>query len=801
MTAGTASASSLFPWTELVDQCKNDPRLWFFVGRESARGEDADQLVDWSAVLAESDQDRAFVDATALPSHATYATLASANAQSTAALAELTEQLSWTSLFRFFIRVPGAALLVATLGLAAVRHDYLALPGQLAAIGLAPVSGLIWRSGRLRHSTGLLALAGLLAAAGLVALVTPLVFGLSFPYWSWFLIVTSLGITGTFALDHSNRPQLRDIKILLLMPKDRRREKRAIAAREDWLTEAREIAVNHELTQTINRLLAPEWDKRLLVRNTVGLRAIYHEQSQVPTVAAQRADTALRRSDGASIAVSGPRGSGKTNLLTELCMPESRFSVLVSAPTRYAPREFLIQLFQELCVTYIRDQRGPGAAEAGKREAFARFLRENCVVLLKVALTLLFTGLLTWDLVSRSAARDADNFPRSLWADQTAFYAIVLCVLILVSVPKRLGQRWRETRLVAIARRYHAELRAEQTATAQVAASLPMMQATFSRASRSLPWTMPELVGRLREFLGQVADAELHGKRRRVLICIDEVDRIGSAQEATNFLSEVKAIFGAPHCYFVVAIADELGIQLNRRATASRPLSDNAFDEIISVEPMSFDMCRDLLTRRVLGFTESFVWLSLVLSGGSPRELIRVARRLAEMAIDSDYDIRLAGCAEQLVREEIYEAAADSRRQLAEMPAGGRWAAALDELRMQVKVFESGGKPTDMRAVLLEFIGLPASLPADATPETKFAAANLAALALLGITTRDAFQDTCFDITALRDPGTGKSAIYEELATARRELAVSADTCRVAVEKVRKDLRLDEQPEAAIMLS
>jgi hypothetical protein len=796
MTADTASANRLFPWAKLADQCKNDPRLWFFVASEAAGDEETNQPIDWSAVLAESDQDRAFADATSLRSYATYATLANANAQSTAALAELTEKPSWETLRRFFVNIPWAMLLLAMLGFAAVRPGYLALPEQLAGIVLAPVSGLTWRSARLRRGPGLAMLAGLITAAGLAMLVAPLVLGLSFPYWSWFLIGASLGITSTFALDHSKRPQLRDIKILLLMPKERRREKRAVAAREDWLNEAREIAVHHELTQTINRLLAPEWDKRLLVRNSVGLRAIYHEQSQVRTIAAERADNALWHSDGASIAVSGPRGSGKSNLLTELCRSDSLFSVLVSAPTRYAPREFLIQLFQEVCTKYIRDQRGPGVAEAGTREAFTRFLGENRVALLRASLTLLFSGLLTWDLVSRTAARDVDGMPRSLWGDQTLFYAIVLCVLIVVFAPKRLGQRWRETKLVATARRYLAELRAEQTATAQVAASLPIMQATFSKASRSLPWTMPELVGRLREFLGQIADAELHGKNRRVLICIDEVDRIGSAQEATMFLSEVKAIFGAPHCYFAVAIADELGLQLSRRATAGRPLSDNAFDEIISVEPMSFDMCRDLLTRRVLGFTESFVWLGLVLSGGSPRELIRVARRLAEMAIESEYDVRLAGCAEQLVREEMHEAAADARRQLAEMPEDGRWAAALNELRVQVKVFESGGKPTDLRAVLLELKDLPASLPPDATAETKFAAANLAALALLGLTIRDAFQDTCFNITALRDRGTGMSGLYEELAAARRELAVSADSCRVAVEKVRKGLRLEGQHEA-----
>ena len=148
-------------------------------------------------------------------------------------------------------------------------------------------------------------------------------------------------------------------------------------------------------------------------------------------------------------------------------------------------------------------------------------------------------------------------------------------------------------------------------------------------AQRSLPWTMPELVAHLEDFLAQIALTEDRERHRKVMIYIDEVDRIGSADEATKFLSEIKAIFGVPHCYFVVAVAEELGLSFSRRGLNGRSVADNAFDEIISLEPMSLELSRELLTRRVPGFTEAFVRLSFVLSGGLPRDLIRVARRLA----------------------------------------------------------------------------------------------------------------------------------------------------------------------------
>lgn len=795
MTTDVTPTSGLFPWQKLASECREDPSLWAFVARESAHLEDARQLAEWSSVLAESREDRAFAEATALKSYAAYAALANVSIQAMAQLSELTEQFSWRSLLRFGCGITAITLAVLTLAIATAQHDYPAVAEQLAAIVFAPATALLWRGARLRprrrERVAQRLLAIVAAVAEVAALIVPIAFGLSSPYWSSILVVIYLGVTAVFALGHVNRPLLRDIKTFLLLRKNYGLDRQAGAAREKWLADARDTAVRHELTQAINRLRAPEFEKRLFVPNAAGLRAVYHEDSQVRTLAVQRAENAIARSDGASIAIAGPRGSGKSNLATQLCRSESRFAVLVSAPTQYAPREFLLQLFQELCVKYIREQ-GESAKQAlGRTTAVIHYARENRALVVRCVAVTALAGLLIWNLASRSVARDVDRFPQALWLDKTAVYAVILGLLIVLLVPKRLAHdRRREARLVGTAKRYLAELQAEQTNTAQVQSSIPIVQATFSRASRSLPWTMPELVGRLREFLGEIAEAELRTRGRRVLVCIDEVDRIGSADEASKFLSEVKAIFGAPHCYFVVAIADELGIEFSRRAITSRPLSDNVFDEIISLEPMSFDMCRDLLTRRVLGFTESFVWLSLVLSGGLPRDLIRVARRLVEMTIESEYELRLTGCAEQLVREEIYTAASGSRNQFAELLSGGRLAAVLEDLRVQIRVFDSGGQPGDLRPTLRELMKLPVDLPARLGPDVASLAVRLAALAFLGLTICDVFTDTGFDIAALRDPALGRAESYEDLAAARRELAVSAEGCRAAVEQIRKALQL-----------
>ena len=59
---------------------------------------------------------------------------------------------------------------------------------------------------------------------------------------------------------------------------------------------------------------------------------------------------------------------------------------------------------------------------------------------------------------------------------------------------------------------------------------------------------------------------------------------------------------------------------------------DSAFDEIIRVEPMTFEEARELLDLRVTGVPLPFLALCHVLAGGVPRELIRASQSLYQEA-------------------------------------------------------------------------------------------------------------------------------------------------------------------------
>jgi hypothetical protein len=791
MAADTAPDWALFPWDDLARDCRADHRIRFYVDNEYAHAENARQLVDWQTVLSKSNRDRAFTDATSLESYAKFAARANLSAQSAARITDLTASLRWVVLRRILLARVTIVLVLLLLLLAFAQRQYLVFAGQVAAIVIAPAAGLIFRGAQENRSYRGFALGGLLAAAGLAVLVAPLVRGMRFPYPSWILALVFIGVTAGLALNYARWPALRELKTTLLLPGYFGLVKRAEEARQAWLRDAVEEAVIPELIHTINRLLAPDQERLLFVPDTLGLRARYQAGSQVPTRAKNRAMDALRRSDGASIAVSGPRGCGKTTMLNQLCKTDSRFSVVVSAPTRYAPKEFLIELFQRLCTKYITEcgfvVERERARNAGRRLLdFSSSGRGSIVrlALAAISLVLLICDLFVWTAFNRLDR--LGGLPLSLWSDKRVFIAVVLSLLVIVMIPSPAWRklRQREPELVAQARRHLAQLQAEQTATIQVGGALPVMQAAFSRsvALKTLPWSMPELVGHLCQFIEAVTVAE-RARDRTVLICIDEIDRIGSAKEATQFLSEIKAIFGAAQCYFIVAIAEEFGTAFSRRAIVGRSVADNAFDEIISLEPMSFDMSRQLLQRRVPGFTDSFVWLALVLSGGMPRELIRVARRLVEITMEFEYKLLLPEFVERLVREEVYEAIVSTRSQIAQLPPGRDRGLVLDRLRQLALDFEPNDKPGGFPAALARVADLQSALqdtPAADEAPLRDAVTRLAAFIQLDITTYDAFHEHYSE----------PAAVYLPLAVARRELGVSAESCQAAVERIRCSLGL-----------
>lgn len=137
------------------------------------------------------------------------------------------------------------------------------------------------------------------------------------------------------------------------------------------------------------------------------------------------------------------------------------------------------------------------------------------------------------------------------------------------------------------------------------------------------PSTYPEVVNDFREFVRSAAKSLAPS---RVVIAIDEIDRIGTGESARRFLNELKAIFDVPGCFYLVSVSTEAQHDFELSGVGLRSVFDSSFDEVVRVDYLDFDLARRLLRRLVVGLPEQFAALAFVFSGGLARQLVRAAR-------------------------------------------------------------------------------------------------------------------------------------------------------------------------------
>jgi hypothetical protein len=161
------------------------------------------------------------------------------------------------------------------------------------------------------------------------------------------------------------------------------------------------------------------------------------------------------------------------------------------------------------------------------------------------------------------------------------------------------------------------------------------LTASFQRQRTDQPTSLPAIVAELRKYSERVANWNRARPPRadvRVIICIDEMDKIRDSDRAESFLNEIKAIFDVPGCLYLVSISEDAMTVFASRTPAIRTAFDSAFDEIVSVQPMTFVEARDMLNQHVIGVVPwPFLALCHVLAGGVPRDLLRAARALIQV--------------------------------------------------------------------------------------------------------------------------------------------------------------------------
>jgi hypothetical protein len=398
--------------------------------------------------------------------------------------------------------------------------------------------------------------------------------------------------------------------------------------------------LNEELS-AVDGLITVQYDSAALTSQTL-------DRFRLETAAHLRTAARVETPGGAAIGLAGPRGVGKTTLLSYLTRsrlfhdpesPGSQVGALVSAPVRYESIEFLPQVLAAVCREVIR------AGGAPQRLAPHGYLTTASTIRRLIAAVLLVATVAAVPVV----AGRIEVSGRQIVLCALASVALVSATVAfdLVSATRRLYRRLRYTSGTLsgapIARSSRQRIR-DLTAAAGT-----ILNRLYFREERSLsaglripgplgieangggnllyegrPWTTPEISQQFRQFVGALNDSGY-----RVIIAVDELDKVDDDEEVIRLLNDLKVLFGLANCYFLVAVSISAMIRFQQRGLPFQDAFDSALDEVIYVEPLSAAETVELLQRRLTGIPTASALLCHVVGGGLPRDVIRALRNLA----------------------------------------------------------------------------------------------------------------------------------------------------------------------------
>jgi hypothetical protein len=173
--------------------------------------------------------------------------------------------------------------------------------------------------------------------------------------------------------------------------------------------------------------------------------------------------------------------------------------------------------------------------------------------------------------------------------------------------------------------------------------------ATLGRSLAQAPLTLPEIVDGFTRFLTQVKN----DFNCKIVIGIDELDKLADTDKAQRFLNEIKAIFDVDGVFYLVSVSEDAMSQFERRGLPFRDAFDSAFDKVVAADYLRFEDARRLIDERVLGVPIPFQALCYCLAGGLARELVRNCRDLVKLTAASAREQPLADLAGALIRRHL----------------------------------------------------------------------------------------------------------------------------------------------------
>lgn len=527
-------------------------------------------------------------------------------------------------------------------------------------------------------------------------------------------------------------------------------ESRLAAAAESRARQLEELVLLH-MTEAVNSASQPRFASEIIVDPApapgsdvrhltigVGLSEVFAAGNEMPTDARRTILKRLETLPGASIGISGPRGVGKSTLLASICganfklAGRTAMTVATAAPVEYDAREFLLHLFSSLCRRVLRTEGvGHDELEMLEEEEIARWRRRSWRVALLPAsrLMLLLSGpLLLLALAITFLAQTAPTAPVGVTAQPTravVTYALglqpgpfsmlgaMLLVLggiiqifltrpalmrLIVPVGDDARVPWRPDRVTRALEelrniRFQRSFTSGWSGAIKAPAGLDL-GTTSSLTLQQQTESLPELVLRFRDFVQYVAQ-----EYGQVIFGIDELDKLKSAADAEAFLNGIKSVFGVHRCFYLISVSEHALASFERRGIGFRDAFDSALDDVLHVGFLTLDASRALLDRRILRLPDPFVQLCHMFSGGLPRDLIRHARHLLDIAAEQPgQKLGLLNAADLMVMRDLearIRATSIAIRTAKEVPS-------TSQVLVRIAGLPAGAPPDELESALVQ---------------------------------------------------------------------------------------------------
>jgi hypothetical protein len=418
--------------------------------------------------------------------------------------------------------------------------------------------------------------------------------------------------------------------------------------------------MEQSVREVIRLHLVKPYDNVVKIGDGANLSSRVVQAERITTRYRPAVELHMLRSGGAAVGITGERGTGKSELLRSFCditvgratvKRGGTIGVLVAVPAAFQGSQFLALVAERLA------QAVPGYRTPEKRREQRKLKFEIAAIVIGIIL-LLIGGFTFGGQVSRWKLTDHQTGSVTLAAGAVIFFVSYFALLMTIfrrleaarerREPRQRKWAWlrnrgqakapvrssrsaparSRSRLGRDAERLMLRLKYAETVTSQSEGSVSGggvgLKLGGQRTLSSLPLTEASLISEIKTLSDRLGEAGY-----RIIIGIDEMDKLEAGQATEDFLNSIKQLFVISSCSFLVSVSSSAWARFVQRGVNVRDALDSSLDAVEPIGALDFLETRSLILHRREAMSDSEILFCYVLAGGLPREVMRCAQSLA----------------------------------------------------------------------------------------------------------------------------------------------------------------------------